>query len=109
MPSNSPVSFFSFGAVSVNLVATVAPRASMLVALMTYTLQVLMLALVLVAVSRSGASPETLDVRWLAGAVIAGTLVWMGALLVGTARSVRAGEPTPAAGRTAGRTAGVTR
>lgn len=81
------VSFFTFGAVSVNLVATVAPRASMMFALMTYTLQVLLLAMVLVAVSRSDLAPDTVDLRWLAGSVIAGTLVWMAALLVGTLRA----------------------
>jgi ATP synthase protein I len=68
-------------------VATVAPRASMMFALMTYTLQVLLLAMVLVAVSRSDLAPDTLDLRWLAGSVIAGTLVWMAALLVGALRS----------------------
>ena len=73
------VSFFTFGAFSVNLVATVAPRASMMFALMTYTLQVLLLAVVLVAVSRSDLAPDTLDLRWLGGTVIAGTLVWMAA------------------------------
>ena len=51
------VFFFTFGAFSVNLVATVAPRASMLFALMTYTLQVLLLALVLVGGSRSSSPP----------------------------------------------------
>ncbi len=83
------VSFFTFGAFSVNLVATVAPRASMLFALLTYTLQVLLLAVVLVAVNRSDPDPSTFDQRWLAGTVIVGTLVWMAALLTG---ALRAGE-----------------
>ena len=81
------VSFFTFGAFSVNLVATVAPRASMLFALMTYTLQVLLLAVVLVAVGRSDLAPDTLDPRWLGGTVMVGTLAWMAALLVGALRS----------------------
>lgn len=81
------VSFFTFGAFSVNLVATVAPRASMLFALMTYTLQVLLLAVVLIAANRSDLAPATLDPRWLAGTVIVGTLVWMAALLTGALRS----------------------
>ena len=88
------VSFFTFGSFSVNLVATVAPRASMVFALMTYTLQVLLLAVVLVAVNRSELAPGTLDPRWLGGTVIVTTLVWMGALLVGTLRSDGASEST---------------
>lgn len=84
------VGFFGFGAVTVNLVAAVTPRASMVVALLTYVLQVLMLALALVGLSRSDLAPGTVDPRWVAGAVLVGTLVWTGALLVGT---VRAGVP----------------
>ena len=84
------VGFFAFGAVSVNLVAGIAPRISMLVALMTYTLQVLLLALALIAVARSELAPGTIDPRWLGGAVLAGTLIWMTALVVGT---LRAGVP----------------
>ena len=89
------VSFFTFGAFSVNLVATVAPRASMLFALMTYTLQVLLLAVVLVAVGRSDLAPETLDPRWLGGTVMVGTLAWMAALLVGALRSAQASGGAP--------------
>ena len=81
------VSFFTFGALSVNIVATVAPRASMLFALMTYTLQVLLLAVVLVGVGRSDLAPDTVEPRWLGGTVMVGTLAWMTALLVGALRS----------------------
>ncbi len=81
------LSFFTFGAISVNLVATVAPRASMLFALLTYTLQVLLLAVVLVGVGRSDLAPDTLEPRWLGGTVMVGTLAWMAALLVGALRS----------------------
>lgn len=84
------VGFFAFGALSVNLVAGIAPRISMVVALMTYTLQVLLLALALVALARSELAPGTIDPRWLGGAVLVGTLVWMSALIVGT---LRAGVP----------------
>jgi ATP synthase protein I len=85
------VGFFAFGALSVNLVAGIAPKISMLVALMTYTLQVLLLALALIALARSELAPDTVDPRWLGGAVLVGTLVWMSALIVGT---LRAGVPT---------------
>lgn len=82
--------FFSFGAVSVNLVASLAPRVSMLFALMTYTLQVLLLALALIALARSDLAPATIDPQWLGGAVLMGTLVWISSLIVGT---LRAGVP----------------
>jgi ATP synthase protein I len=109
------VGFFSFGAVSVNLVAGIAPKVSMLVALMTYTLQVLLLALALIALARSDLAPDTIDPRWLGGAVLLGTLVWMSALIVGTLRAgVPPVEEAPATGpdTTAGETshaAGETR
>lgn len=79
--------FFGFGALSVNLVAAWAPRASLLFALMTYTLQVLLLAAFLVWVAGSGLVPDRLDARWLGGTVIGATIVWMGALLVASLRS----------------------
>jgi ATP synthase protein I len=78
--------FFLFGMVNTALGAAFAPQASLVVALLTYTAQVVALALVLVAVSRSGASPEHLDVRWLAGTVIAGALGWTVALVVDALR-----------------------
>jgi ATP synthase protein I len=77
-------SFFLFGAFNTGLAATYAPRASLLVALLTYTVQVVALALVLAGVSRSGLAEETIDVRWLSGTVIVGTLVWTGALVACT-------------------------
>jgi ATP synthase protein I len=78
-----------FGALSVGLAAAYAPRASMLVALSTYALQVTLLAVVFVAVSRSGAAGRTLDVRWLASTVILGTLCWVGSLVTVSMRGVR--------------------
>jgi ATP synthase protein I len=68
---------FGLGAFAVNAVATWMPAASMLVALLTYTLQVLVLGLVFWALRGSGALGSTLDARWLAAAVIAGTLAWL--------------------------------
>jgi ATP synthase protein I len=76
--------FFLFGALNTALAAAYAPRASMLVALLTYVVQVVALGLVLAAVARSGLSERELDVRWLGGTVIVGTLVWTGALVVRT-------------------------
>jgi ATP synthase protein I len=68
--------FFLFGAFNTGLAAAYAPRASMLVALLTYVVQVVALGLVLMGIARSGLAEETLDPRWLGGTVIVGTLVW---------------------------------
>lgn len=77
---------FALGAFVVNAVAGLVPTAALLVALLTYTLQVLLLALVFIALSDSGALEESLDARWLAGMIIAGTFVWTGAQLLLTTR-----------------------
>ncbi len=65
------------GALLVNAVAALMPSASLLVALLTYTLQVVVLALVFVVMTRSGALDSDLDRRWLAGALIATTFAWL--------------------------------
>ncbi|MET1060421.1 MAG: hypothetical protein ABWX84_12535 [Nocardioides sp.] len=80
------VGVFFLGAGLVHVVAGLLPAASLLVALLTYTLQVLVLALAFAALSRSGLLDDALDRRWLAGAVIAGTVAWMVAQIVLTAR-----------------------
>lgn len=74
--------FFLFGMVNTALAAAFAPRVALVVALLTYTVQVVMLAVVLVAVSRSDLTPDRLDVRWLAGTVIVGALGWTVALVL---------------------------
>jgi hypothetical protein len=82
--------FYAFGAVTVSLVAAYAPRASLLVALLTYVLQVAALALVLARVQASSASAQTLDVAWVGGAVVAATVAWLVVLVVRTVRSTPA-------------------
>jgi ATP synthase protein I len=79
---------FGLGAFAVNLVATVMPAASLLVALLTYTLQVVFMGLVFWALTRSGALGRDLDQRWLAGAIIAGTVAWV-AVQIGQATRAR--------------------
>ena len=68
---------FGFGTFTVNAVAELMPTASLLVALLTYTLQVVAMGLAFVALSGSGALDETIDGAWLGGTVIAGTMVWL--------------------------------
>ena len=88
--------FYLFGTVTVSLVAAYAPRASLLVALLTYVLQVGALALVLAevqaAVDESPAAGSSLDVAWVGGAVVVATVVWLVLLVVRALRSV---PPTP--------------
>lgn len=79
--------FFGVGAVVLGVVARLAPAASLLVALLTYTLKVVLMGLVFLALSRSGALDGTLDARWLAGAVIACTLVWLSCQIFFSMRS----------------------
>ena len=74
--------FFLLGTLNTTLAAAYAPRASLVVALLTYLVQVVGLWLVLLGITRAGLTEGTLDARWLAGAVIVGTLAWTGALVV---------------------------
>jgi ATP synthase protein I len=64
------------GALVVTVVADLMPSASLMVALMTYTLQMVLLAAVLIPLSRTQWATDHLDAPWLAAAVIAGALVW---------------------------------
>ncbi len=66
-----------FGSFAVNAVADLMPSASLMIALLTYTLQVVVMGLVFVALNRSGLLEDALDPRWLAGAVIVGTFGWL--------------------------------
>jgi ATP synthase protein I len=81
---------FTFGAVVLGVIARIAPAASLLVALLTYTLQVVVVGLVYLALAGSGTLGETVDARWLSGAVIAATLGWTLAQVV---VSMRARQP----------------
>ena len=67
---------FATGTAVVQVAAQVMPAASLLVALMTYTLQVVLMGAVAVALSGPG-SWDALSRGWFAGAVIAVTVTWM--------------------------------
>lgn len=83
------VAVFAFGAFTVNAVAGALPSAALLVALLTYTLQVIVMALAFVAISDSGLLDETVSRSWLGGSVIVGTMVWMTVqVLVSTSRRI---------------------
>jgi ATP synthase protein I len=76
------VGVFGIGSLVVDRVAGALPSAALLVALMTYTLQVVLLAALFLVLSDSGLLDASLDRQWLAGMIIAGTFVWLGAHLV---------------------------
>ncbi len=69
--------FFAIGAVVLGFVGTVAPGASLLVALLTYTLKIVLLGSVFVALEQGGALDGPVDPRWLGGTVIVCTMVWL--------------------------------
>ncbi len=71
----------------VDLVAGLMPAASLMVALLTYTLQVALLALLLAVLNRSSGVEETLDPEWFAAGVIVVALVWTVCLVVHQMRS----------------------
>jgi ATP synthase protein I len=79
--------FFGFGAVVMNAVTTLAPAASLLIALLTYSLKVVLLGVLFLALSRSGALDHAVDARWLGLTVIGGTLVWLTAQMLMFART----------------------
>lgn len=77
------------GGVVVDAVTRLAPTASLLVALMTYTLQVLVLLVAFIGLQRSGMLGSELDRTWLGCAVVGATLLWLATQVLGT---IRAGD-----------------
>jgi ATP synthase protein I len=89
--------FFLFGMLNAALAAAFAPRASLVVAMLTYTMQVVALGLLLTALTRSDSTADVLDVGWLGGTVIAGALGWTLALVIHALRAPLDTTPIPAA------------
>lgn len=81
------VGVFGFGAFTLNLVARMVPAMALLVALMTYTFQVAMMALLMLVLTRSGLLEDTLDRIWLGIAIVVGAIVWLTAQIVATMRA----------------------
>jgi len=73
------VGVFGFGTFSLHVVARVMPAMSLALALLTYLLQVLVTAVIFIAIAESGLLEDGLDRAWLGGTVILGTLLWMAA------------------------------
>lgn len=81
------VGVFSFGAFTLHLVARMVPAMALLVAMMTYTFQVALMALLMLALTRSGLLEDTLDRIWLGIAIVVGAVVWLIAQIVATMRA----------------------
>ncbi len=80
------VTVFGFSSVVVYVAAGLMPTASLMIAMLTYTLQVVLMGLVFAALSGSGLLETTLSRSWLAGAVIAGTAIWLVCQVILTSR-----------------------
>ncbi len=63
------------------------PSATVLVALVTYALQLVVLAAVALSFVRNGVFDETLDRRWFGGGVALATAAWMVAQIVAATRA----------------------
>lgn len=76
-----------FGVFVLNTVASVMPSATVLVALVTYALQLVVLAAVALSLIRNGVLDETLDRRWFGGGVALTTAAWMVAQIVAATKA----------------------
>ncbi|MEZ5097269.1 MAG: hypothetical protein R2731_14935 [Nocardioides sp.] len=81
---------FGLGAAVVALVAEAMPAAALLVAVLTYTLQVVAMGLVFWRLTGSGLLDSRLDPTWLGVAIVVTVLAW---LVVQTVRTTRARIP----------------
>ncbi len=77
---------FSFGAFAVDAVARLMPVASLLVAMLTYTMQVLLMLVVFVGLNQAGVLDDSVDREWLGGSIIIGVLAWTFAQLIASAK-----------------------
>lgn len=93
------VGIFAFGSFTVDLVARLVPSAALLFAMLTYTLQVVLMALAFVALNLSGMIDDELDRNWLGGAIIAVTIVWLAVQVrLATTARIPAFEPVTEGG-----------
>lgn len=76
----------SFGTLSLHVVASAMPTASLLVALVTYATQLAIVLLVFLAITRGDVFADDRARGWLAAGMVLATVVWTAAHLVLTAR-----------------------
>lgn len=82
---------FGFGMWLTGAVARVSPALSLLIALLTYSLQLLVLLVALLGIERSDLLDGVLDREWLGATIIGATIVWTAALALYHTRTT-AGE-----------------
>ncbi len=70
---------FAFGTSVVHVVSGLMPSMSLMLALLTYALQLMVMAMVLVALETSGVAGDALSRGWFTTGVILITLMWMAA------------------------------
>lgn len=78
---------FGLGAVAVDYVARVLPSAALMIAMTTYALQVVLMALVFVSLERSDLLDSELDRDWLGATLIIVAFTWMTAQILTTTRA----------------------
>jgi hypothetical protein len=89
---------FALGVGLVDVAARVLPAASLMVALLTYTLQLLVLAIAVVVLDRSGLAGDEVSRGWFAAGVIAVTVLWLlGQVVAATRQRIPAFEEPLAA------------
>lgn len=76
--------FFSLGALFLGFAVRISPQHAVLLALLTYTFQVVLAAAAFAVISDSGAVDSTLSAVWVAAGLIAATLGWMVGQIVAT-------------------------
>lgn len=87
---------FLVGSLLVGAVAAAQPQLSMLVALLTFTLEVLVLLVVLVALDRAEVFPSAAERGWVVAGLVGCTLAWTaGHLRASTRLRIPAFEPAP--------------
>lgn len=90
------VTVLTLGSAAVDWVAGLIPAMSLLVAMMTYLLQVMALLLALVLITRSGMLESDLDQRWVGAGVVLATVSFLavqaGVVVSMTRASLRTSE-----------------
>lgn len=88
----------SFGTFVVHSAAAAMPGLSLLIALMTYALQIVMIGAFFLVLKRSGALGDTVDGTWLVVGVVVGSLTWSASQIWLSARARIPMYDLPAAG-----------
>lgn len=80
------VGVFAFGAFCVHVASALVPSAALLVALVTYTGQLVVVFAIFISLTREGGAADGPHRGWLAAAVVACTLAWLVVQLVTSTR-----------------------